>query len=115
MGRYDDSLDQQIGGSERPMATGTDDRLGVCSSGLLGSEGHPGVEATVKTENGAVGVAICTAGISVGTYEIAFAYDGGTKWRGKGVMRAVNSVNDLIAPALRGMDAATSKRLTMPC
>ena len=68
--------------------------------------GHPGVEATVKTANGAKGVAICTAGISVGTHEVAFAYDGGTKWRGKGVQRAVDSVIDNIAPALVGMDAS---------
>ena len=68
--------------------------------------GHPGVEAIVKTENGAVGRAICTAGISIGTHEIPFAYDGGEKWRGKGVMSAVNSVNEKIAPAIIGMDAS---------
>jgi enolase len=60
----------------------------------------------VTTAGGAQGVAICTAGISVGSHEIEFAYDGGTKWRGKGVMRAVNAVNELIAPALKGMDTA---------
>lgn len=73
---------------------------------IMSERGHPGVEATVITENGAKGVAICTAGISVGTHEIAFQYDGGEKWRGKGVMRAVNSVNEKIAPAIIGLDAA---------
>lgn len=68
--------------------------------------GHPGVEAVVKTENGAVGRAICTAGISIGTHEIPFAYDGGEKWRGKGVMRAVNAVKEMIAPAIIGLDAS---------
>ena len=68
--------------------------------------GHPGVEATVVTESGAKGTAMCTAGVSVGMHEIEFAYDGGTKWRGKGVMRAVNAVNEVLAPALRGLDVA---------
>ncbi len=68
--------------------------------------GHPGIMAVVKTENGAIGKAICQAGISVGTHEIPFAYDGGEKWRGKGVMRAVNAVNEMIAPAIIGMDAS---------
>ena len=39
--------------------------------------GHPGVEAIVTTENGAVGRAICTSGVSIGTHEIAFNFDGG--------------------------------------
>ncbi|HHX64184.1 MAG TPA: phosphopyruvate hydratase, partial [Chloroflexi bacterium] len=80
--------------------------VSITARQIFSDRGHPGIEATVKTENGAKGVAICTAGVSVGTHEIAFAYDGGPKWRGKGVMRAVNAVNDVIAPALVGMDAA---------
>jgi enolase len=60
----------------------------------------------VVTASGARGVAMCTAGISVGQHEVEFAYDGGSKWRGKGVTRAVNAVNELIAPALRGLDAS---------
>ncbi len=78
---------------------------------VFSDRGHPGVEATVVAENGARGVAICTAGISVGSHEIEFAYDGGPKWRGKGVMRAVNAVNELIAPALRGMDASRQQTI----
>ncbi len=87
------------------MATGTA-IVSISARQVFSDRGHPGVEATVKTENGAVGVAICTAGISVGSHEVQFVYDGGKKWRGKGVMRAVDSVNNTIAPALRGMDAA---------
>ena len=73
---------------------------------VFSDRGHPGIEAIVKTESGASGVAICTAGVSVGTHEIEFAYDGGTKWGGKGVMRAVNAVKEKIAPILIGLDAA---------
>lgn len=70
------------------------------------NRGNPGVEAVVTTENGAVGRAMCTYGVSIGTHEVDFTFDGGEKFRGKGVMRAVNNVNDVIAPVLVGMDAA---------
>lgn len=73
---------------------------------VFSGRGHPAIEATVTTENGAKGVAQCTAGLSIGTHEVAFAYDGGSAWRGKGVLRAVEHVNNIIAPAIRGMDAS---------
>ena len=68
--------------------------------------GFPGVEAIVTTENGAEGRAICTSGISIGTHEIQFSFDGGNKFRGKGVQGAADNVNKVIAPALIGVDAA---------
>ncbi len=80
--------------------------ISITSRQVYSDRGHPGIEATVVTENGAKGVAVCTAGVSIGTHEIEFAYDGGTKFRGKGVMRAVNAVNDVIAPELIGLNAA---------
>lgn len=70
------------------------------------NRGNPGVEAVVTTESGAVGRAMCTSGVSIGTHEVDFTFDGGQKFRGKGVMRAVNNVNDVIAPVLVGMNAA---------
>ena len=70
------------------------------------NRGNPGVEAVVTTENGAVGRAMCTSGISIGSHEIKFSFDGGSRFNGKGVMNAVNNVNNIIAPALIGMDAA---------
>ena len=70
------------------------------------NRGNPGVEAVVTTENGATGRAMCTSGISIGTHEIAFSFDGGPRFNGKGVMNAVNNVNNIIGPALKGMDAA---------
>jgi len=92
------------------MSTGTT-IISVTARQVFSDRGHPGVEATVTTANGAQGVAICTAGISVGSHEVEFAYDGGPKWRGKGVMRAVNAVNELIAPALTGMDASRQQAI----
>jgi enolase len=47
---------------------------------------------------------MCTAGLSIGEHEIAFVYDGGTKWHGKGVQRAVDQVNNLVSPSIVGMD-----------
>lgn len=67
---------------------------------------HPGVEAIVTTEGGHVGRAICTAGQSVGTHEVEFAYDGGDKWGGRGVTGAIHNIHNIIAPALVGMDAS---------
>jgi len=64
------------------------------------------VETMVTTENGATGTAMVVAGASTGIHEVQFAYDGGTRWEGKGVMKAVSNVNDIIAPATIGKDAA---------
>lgn len=87
------------------MSTGST-IVSITARQVFSDRGHPGIEATVRTENGAVGVAVCTAGVSVGQHEVRFTYDGGTKWRGRGVQRAVDAVNGVIAPALRGMDAS---------
>ncbi len=70
------------------------------------NRGMPGVEAVVTTENGAQGAAMCTSGVSMGSHEVAFSLDGGTRFRGKGVLKAVANVNGIIAPALAGIDAA---------
>jgi enolase len=79
--------------------------VSVTARQLFSERGHPGVGATLKTGSGAVGVAICTAGVSVGQHEVPFVYDGSSKWRGRGVQRAVENIHTLIAPALRGLDA----------
>jgi len=68
--------------------------------------GHPGIEAIVKTQDGSEGRGMCTSGISIGTHEVKFTFDGGTKWKGKGVMGAVENVNKIIGPAIIGMDAS---------
>jgi len=73
---------------------------------IFSERGHPGVEATVVTEDGSTGLAVVTAGVSVGEHEVQFAYDGGERWNGRGVLKAVGNVNDTIAPALRGVDAS---------
>ncbi len=62
------------------------------------------VQVTVTTCGGAVGKGICSAGISVGSYEAPFLYDHGTRFHGFGVQNAVDNVNRKIAPLLLGMD-----------
>lgn len=78
----------------------------VTAREIFSGRGHPAIEATVVTENGATGVAVATAGLSVGEHEVQFAYDGGERWNGRGVLRAVGYVDDIIAPALRGVDVS---------
>ena len=78
---------------------------------VFSDRGHPGVETTVVTENGGVGTAEVTAGVSVGKYEVQFAYDGGEKWKGLGVMKAVSNIHEVIAPALIGKDATKQREI----
>ena len=70
------------------------------------NRGMPGVEVEVTTEGGAKGKAMCTSGVSIGSHEVEFTFDGGTKFRGKGVGKAVHNANTVIAEAIIGLDAA---------
>ena len=80
--------------------------VSVTARQIFSDRGHPGVEATVTTQNGAKGVAVVTAGISVGEHEVKFAYDGGKKWNGGGVQKAVDNVINVIGPKVIGLDAS---------
>jgi enolase len=81
----------------------------VAAREIFSGRGHPSVEATVTTVNGATGVAEATAGLSVGEHEVQFAYDGGERWGGQGVLKAVGFVNQIIGPALTGIDATDQR------
>ena len=83
----------------------------VSAREIYSERGHPGIEATVVTENGAVGTAVATAGVSVGQFEVKFVYDGGYRLGGMGVLKAVDNVNNVIAPVLKGMDAARQRQI----
>lgn len=87
------------------MTTGTD-IVSITARQVFSDRGHPGIETTVTTNNGAKGVAVVTAGVSVGMHEVYFVYDGGIKWHGKGVSKAVNNVIQMIGPEIVGMDAS---------
>ena len=72
---------------------------------VLDSRGNPTVEVDVFTESGAFGRAIVPSGASTGEYEAIELRDGDkSRYLGKGVLKAVANVNDIIAPALIGYD-----------
>ncbi|CAM3940815.1 phosphopyruvate hydratase [Alkalicoccus chagannorensis] len=71
---------------------------------VLDSRGNPTVEVEVHTESGAFGRAIVPSGASTGEYEAVELRDGGDAYMGKGVSKAVDNVNNEIAPELVGVD-----------
>lgn len=73
---------------------------------ILDSRGNPTVEADVVLDDGSFGRAAVPSGASTGAAEALELRDGGDRFMGKGVDQAVANVNDKIAPALVGHDAA---------
>ena len=72
---------------------------------ILDSRGNPTVEVEVLTENGALGRAAVPSGASTGTHEAIELRDNDkSKYMGKGVLKAVANVNDVIAKELQGID-----------
>ncbi|CAM3355486.1 phosphopyruvate hydratase [Empedobacter stercoris] len=69
---------------------------------ILDSRGNPTVEVDVITESGILGRAAVPSGASTGEYEAVELRDGGDIYLGKGVLKAVENVNDVIAPELIG-------------
>jgi enolase len=75
------------------------------------SRGRPTVEADVVLEGGAVGRAIAPAGASTGTHEAIDLRDGGDAFGGYDVRKAIENVNETIAFAVHGIDAADQEAL----
>jgi len=74
---------------------------------ILDSRGNPTVEAVVVLDDGSSGLAGVPSGASTGSYEAVELRDGDAKrYEGKGTLAAVANVNDRIAPAVVGRDAA---------
>lgn len=72
---------------------------------ILDSRGTPTVEVDVRLQGGALGRAAVPSGASTGSREAIELRDGGSRYKGKGVKKAVGHVNTVLAPALRGMVA----------
>lgn len=73
---------------------------------VLDSRGNPTVEVEVRLESGAFGSAIVPSGASTGAYEAVELRDGDKdRYLGKGVEKAVDNVNSIIAPEIIGYDA----------
>ena len=72
---------------------------------VLDSRGNPTVEAEVLLEGGAIGRSIVPSGASTGAHEAHELRDGGKRYLGKGVTKAVGHIEETIAPALCGLSA----------
>ncbi len=78
---------------------------------ILDSRGNPTVEVEVGLRSGAHGHAAVPSGASTGEFEAKELRDGGERWQGKGVSRAVANVNGEIAAAAIGSDASNQRGL----
>ena len=72
---------------------------------ILDSRGNPTVEVEVLLEDGTAARAAVPSGASTGAFEAAELRDGGKRYLGKGVEKAVKNVNEVIAPEVVGLDA----------
>jgi enolase len=83
---------------------------------ILDSRGNPTVEVDVRLEDGSFGRAAVPSGASTGAHEAVELRDGGTRYGGKGVEKAVGAVNNEIFDTLVGLDAEDQTRLdTLMC
>ena len=80
---------------------------------ILDSRGNPTVEVDVTLEDGAFGRAAVPSGASTGAHEAVELRDGGERFLGKGVSRAVDAVNGEIFEAVGGMEAEDQRELDM--
>ena len=79
--------------------------IDIAGREILDSRGNPTVEVEVTLDSGAFGRAAVPSGASTGAYEAVERRDGGARYLGKGVLRAVDAVNGELFDALSGMDA----------
>ncbi|MDO4927561.1 MAG: phosphopyruvate hydratase [Corynebacterium sp.] len=81
------------------------DIMHVFAREILDSRGNPTVEAEVFLADGAHGIAGVPSGASTGVHEAHELRDGGDRYLGKGVLKAVDNVNEEIADAIAGLEA----------
>ena len=78
---------------------------------IFDSRGNPTVEVDVLTENGFLGRAAVPSGASTGEHEAVELRDGGKKYMGKGVLKAVNNVNKIISKEIVGKSVFDQKKI----
>ena len=79
---------------------------------IMDSRGNPTIEVEIGLVSGDVGVAAVPSGASTGTREAVELRDGDkSRYGGKGVLKAVKNVNEVITPAILGMDALNQRKL----
>jgi enolase len=85
--------------------------VSVSAREILAQRGLLSLQVTVTTDDGAVGVATPESGVSTGGHEAKFLLDGGERYNGLGVRKAAAVVNDVIAPAVKGMDVTHQREI----
>ncbi|MCH7490766.1 MAG: phosphopyruvate hydratase [Gemmatimonadetes bacterium] len=81
--------------------------IGIHGREILDSRGNPTVEAEVELSGGVTGRAAVPSGASTGEHEMVELRDGdANRYGGKGVLTAVQNINDVLAPRLEGMNAS---------
>ncbi len=79
---------------------------------ILDSRGNPTVEADVILDNGTLGRAAVPSGASTGEHEALELRDGDkSRYLGKGVLKAVRNINEIIAPKLAGTDVREQRKI----
>jgi enolase len=97
---------ESLRGSGRPLIES------VRAREILDSRGNPTVAVSVATSFGAVEEAMVPSGASTGKYEAVEKRDGDKKrYGGKGVLQAVAAVNELLGPAIEGLDATAQREI----
>ncbi len=85
--------------------------IDIVARQIFDSRGNPTVEVDVVLEDGAMGRAAVPSGASTGAYEAVELRDGGDRYMGKGVSKAVDAVNGPIFDALGGLDARAQVKI----
>ncbi len=86
--------------------------ISVIGREILDSRGYPSVEVDILTESGAFGRAAVPSGASTGENEALELRDGDkSRYLGKGVLKAVENINDIIAPHLLGMNVLEQNKI----
>lgn len=83
----------------------------VIAREILDSRGNPTVEVEVVLEDGTVARAAVPSGASTGAFEAVELRDGGDRYLGKGVLKAVGYVMEELAPAIEGLDAQDQREV----
>ena len=78
---------------------------------IFDSRGNPTVECDVTLSDGSMYRAACPSGASTGIYEAVELRDGGKAYMGKGVSKAVDNINSIIAPAIKGMSPVEQEKI----
>ncbi len=78
---------------------------------IIDSRGNPTVEAQVVTEDDVCAIASVPSGASTGEFEAVELRDGGARYDGKGVTKAVKNITDVISPALQGVSVLNQMKI----